>query len=52
MKTGVSNSLNVWQNSPVKPSGSKLFFVRRLLIMIKTTVSFTVALKIIIKYLA
>lgn len=52
MKTGVSNSLNVWQNSQVKPSGSKLFFVRRLLIMIKTTVSFTVALKIIIKYLA
>lgn len=51
MKIGVSNSLSVWQNSPVKPSGLKLFFVRRLLIMIKTTISFTVALKII-KYLA
>ena len=23
------NSLNVWQNSPVKPSGSGHFFVRR-----------------------
>ena len=31
-RTGISFSLSVWQNSPVKPSGPDLYFVGRLLV--------------------